>query len=61
MRWLVYRVKPLPRSLLPFVWDFGQLRTEVEKMYIKQMVLRNVSIQYESYICLISIIQINFC
>lgn len=61
MRWLVYRVKPLPRSLLPFVWDFGQLRTEVEQMYIKQMVLRNVSINYESSICLISFIQINFC
>lgn len=50
MRWLVYRVKPLPRSLFPFVWDFGQLRTEVEQMYIRQMVLRNVSIQYEIYI-----------
>nr|XP_034315108.1 E3 ubiquitin-protein ligase rnf213-alpha-like isoform X1 [Crassostrea gigas] len=42
MRWLVYRVKPLPRSLLPFVWDFGQLKSEVEQMYIKQMVLRNI-------------------
>lgn len=50
MRWLVYRVKPLPRSLLPLVWDFGQLRTEVEQMYIRQMVLRNVSIRYETYI-----------
>lgn len=49
MRWLVYRVKPLPRSLFPFVWDFGQLRTEVEQMYIRQMVLRNVSILYEHY------------
>lgn len=48
MRWLVYRVKPLPRSLLPFVLDFGQLRTEVEQMYIRQMVLRNVSILYEN-------------
>lgn len=50
MRWLVYGVKPLPRSLLPFVWDFGQLRTDVEQMYIRQMVLRNVSIRYETYI-----------
>lgn len=43
MRRLVYRVKPLPRSLLPFVWDFGQLRTEVEQMYIKQMVLKKIN------------------
>ncbi|WAR11571.1 R213A-like protein [Mya arenaria] len=36
----VYRVQPLSRSLLPFVWDFGQLNTEVEVMYIRQMVIR---------------------
>ncbi|XP_052083737.1 E3 ubiquitin-protein ligase rnf213-alpha-like [Mytilus californianus] len=42
MRNLVYRVQPLPQSLLPLVWDFGQLDTNVEQMYIKQMVLRYV-------------------
>ncbi|XP_063404431.1 E3 ubiquitin-protein ligase rnf213-alpha-like [Mytilus trossulus] len=40
MRRLVYRVQPLPQSMLPLVWDFGQLNTEVEEMYIRQMVLR---------------------
>lgn len=42
MRRLVYRVQPLPQSMLPLVWDFGQLDTKVEEMYIKQMVLRYV-------------------
>ncbi|WAR08530.1 R213B-like protein, partial [Mya arenaria] len=42
MRRLVYRVQPLPRSLLPLVWDFGQLSTEVEELYIKQMVMTKV-------------------
>ena len=44
MRRLVYRVQPLPRSMLPLVWDFGQLSTEVEELYIRQMVLRHVCI-----------------
>jgi hypothetical protein len=42
MRRLVYRVQPLPQSMLPLVWDFGQLNREVEEMYIRQMVLRYV-------------------
>ncbi|XP_052086034.1 E3 ubiquitin-protein ligase RNF213-like [Mytilus californianus] len=43
MRNLVYRVQPLPQSMLPLVWDFGQLDTEVEELYIRQMVLRCVN------------------
>ncbi|XP_052087598.1 E3 ubiquitin-protein ligase rnf213-alpha-like isoform X5 [Mytilus californianus] len=42
MRRLVYRVQPLPQSMLPLVWDFGQLNINVEEMYIKQMVLRYI-------------------
>ncbi|XP_071122875.1 E3 ubiquitin-protein ligase RNF213-like [Mytilus edulis] len=42
MRNLVYRVQPLPQSMLPLVWDFGQLDTEVEELYIRQMVLRYI-------------------
>ena len=42
MRQLVYRVQPLPQSMLPLVWDFGQLDTDTERMYIRQMVLRYV-------------------
>lgn len=44
MRNLVYRVQPLPQSMLPLVWDFGQLDSCIEKMYIRQMVLRYVCI-----------------
>ncbi|XP_052242488.1 E3 ubiquitin-protein ligase rnf213-alpha-like, partial [Dreissena polymorpha] len=42
MRRLVYRVQPLPQSLLAIVWDFGQLNADVEKLYIKQMVAKYV-------------------
>ncbi|XP_053396017.1 E3 ubiquitin-protein ligase rnf213-alpha-like [Mercenaria mercenaria] len=42
MRRLVYRVQPLPQSLLPLVWDFGQLNTQVEDLYIQQMVKRHI-------------------
>ena len=51
MRRLVYRVKRLPMSLLPLVWDFGQLDAQTEKLYIKQLVR-----QYVSYIILYSVI-----
>jgi len=44
MRQLVYRVQALPQSMLPLVWDFGQLSTDVEKLYIRQMVLHYVSV-----------------
>ena len=43
MRRLVYRVQPLPQSMLPLVWDFGQLNMRVEELYIRQMVRRYVS------------------
>ncbi|KAL3881507.1 hypothetical protein ACJMK2_027939 [Sinanodonta woodiana] len=42
MRRLVYRVQPLPLSLLPLVWDFGQLNTQIEDLYIRQMVRRYI-------------------
>ena len=42
MRRLVYRVQPLPQSLFPLVWDFGQLNTQVEDLYIRQMVRRYI-------------------
>ena len=45
MRQLVYRVQALPQSILPLVWDFGQLTIEVEQLYIKQMVHRCVCIR----------------
>ncbi|XP_031747021.1 E3 ubiquitin-protein ligase RNF213 [Xenopus tropicalis] len=38
LRQLVYRVHPLPPSIMPLVWDFGQLNNESEKKYIQQIV-----------------------
>lgn len=42
MRQLVYRVQALPQSMLPLVWDFGQLNDDVESLYIRQMVSRHL-------------------
>ncbi|XP_052216221.1 E3 ubiquitin-protein ligase rnf213-alpha-like isoform X4 [Dreissena polymorpha] len=46
MRRLVYRVQPLPESLLPLVWDFGQLNAEVERLYIYQIVKRFIMLNH---------------
>ena len=43
MRHLVYRVNPLPPSLLPLIWDFGQLSSEVENKYIEQIVSKRAA------------------
>ncbi|TNN72678.1 E3 ubiquitin-protein ligase rnf213-alpha [Liparis tanakae] len=40
LRQLVYRVQALPPSMIPLVWDFGQLNDETEKIYIQQIVQR---------------------
>ncbi|KAJ8011123.1 hypothetical protein DPEC_G00054920 [Dallia pectoralis] len=40
LRQLVYRVQVLPPSMIPLVWDFGQLNEDTEKMYIQQIVQR---------------------
>ncbi|XP_059197009.1 E3 ubiquitin-protein ligase rnf213-alpha-like [Centropristis striata] len=40
LRQLVYRVHALPPSMIPLVWDFGQLNDSTEKMYIEQIVQR---------------------
>lgn len=42
LRQLVYRVHALPPSLIPLVWDFGQLNNTAEKLYIQQIVQRLV-------------------
>nr|XP_046270196.1 E3 ubiquitin-protein ligase rnf213-alpha isoform X2 [Scatophagus argus] len=52
LRQLVYRVQALPPSMIPLVWDFGQLNDHTEKIYIQQIVQRvieNKAIN-ESYI-----------
>ncbi|XP_057716646.1 E3 ubiquitin-protein ligase rnf213-alpha-like isoform X2 [Corythoichthys intestinalis] len=40
LRQLVYRVQALPPSMIPLVWDFGQLNDTTEETYILQIVKR---------------------
>lgn len=35
---LVYRVLPLPETMIDFVWDYGSLQKQDEKSYIERMV-----------------------
>ncbi|XP_047126737.1 E3 ubiquitin-protein ligase rnf213-alpha isoform X2 [Hydra vulgaris] len=42
LRQLVYRVHPLPKSMVPLVWDFGQLNPETEKTYARQIIMRYI-------------------
>ncbi|XP_077384207.1 E3 ubiquitin-protein ligase rnf213-alpha-like isoform X2 [Festucalex cinctus] len=42
LRQLVYRVQALPPSMIPLVWDFGQLNDHAEEKYIEQIVKRVV-------------------
>ncbi|XP_051273053.1 E3 ubiquitin-protein ligase rnf213-beta isoform X1 [Dicentrarchus labrax] len=42
LRQLVYRVHPLPPSMVSLVWDFGQLSDSTELSYIKQIVQKKV-------------------
>ncbi|KAL1264673.1 hypothetical protein QQF64_005028, partial [Cirrhinus molitorella] len=42
MRQLVYRVHPLPPSMVPLVWDFGQLSDSTELSYISQIVQKQM-------------------
>ncbi|XP_030645560.1 E3 ubiquitin-protein ligase rnf213-alpha-like [Chanos chanos] len=56
LRQLVYRVQALPPSMIPLVWDFGQLNDQTEKMYIQQIVQRVVEnhLIQEDYIRIIT-------
>ncbi|KYO18317.1 hypothetical protein Y1Q_0012798 [Alligator mississippiensis] len=38
LRQLVYRVQPLPPSMLPLVWDFGELNEQTQRLYIQEIV-----------------------
>ncbi|XP_056627258.1 E3 ubiquitin-protein ligase rnf213-beta-like isoform X2 [Triplophysa dalaica] len=44
MRQLVYRVHPLPSSMVPLVWDFGQLSDSSEHSYIRQIVQKQIRV-----------------
>nr|XP_057905202.1 E3 ubiquitin-protein ligase rnf213-alpha isoform X2 [Doryrhamphus excisus] len=55
LRQLVYRVQALPPSMIPLVWDFGQLNDHTEEVYIEQIVKRvaeqrNITQTYFTYI-----------
>ncbi|KAM9519265.1 E3 ubiquitin-protein ligase rnf213-alpha-like [Salvelinus alpinus] len=55
LRQLVYRVQALPPSMIPLVWDFGQLNDHTENMYIKKIVKRvvqtnTINVTYASWI-----------
>lgn len=53
MRYLVYRVQPLPHGLIPYVWDFGQLSCEVENKYISQLTKKHLKFPKE-FLCTIN-------
>ena len=40
LRRLVYRVKEIPASMFPLIWDFGTLSDDAETKYIRQMVVK---------------------
>ncbi|XP_022801884.1 E3 ubiquitin-protein ligase rnf213-alpha-like, partial [Stylophora pistillata] len=42
LRHLVYRVHALPGSMRPLIWDFGQLKPDVERLYTNQIVNRYI-------------------
>ncbi|PFX17552.1 E3 ubiquitin-protein ligase RNF213, partial [Stylophora pistillata] len=42
LRHLVYRVHALPGSMRPLIWDFGQLKPDVERLYTNQIVSRYI-------------------
>ncbi|XP_022796391.1 E3 ubiquitin-protein ligase rnf213-alpha-like isoform X1 [Stylophora pistillata] len=42
LRHLVYRVHALPGSMRPLIWDFGQLKPDVEILYTNQIVSRYI-------------------
>jgi hypothetical protein len=43
MRRLVYRVREIPASMFPLIWDFGTLDAETEKKYITQMITSQIA------------------
>ena len=42
LRRLVYRVKEIPESLFPLIWDFGTLNDATEECYIGQMIRQRI-------------------
>ncbi|XP_067860096.1 E3 ubiquitin-protein ligase rnf213-alpha isoform X2 [Heptranchias perlo] len=64
LRQLVYRVQALPPSMIPLVWDFGQLNDITEKMYIQQIVQRlteSISVPSTNIQCIVDILSASQC
>eukprot|EP00941_MAST-03F_sp_MAST-3F-sp1_P004699 g4699.t1 len=58
MKGLVYRVHPVPRTLLQFVFDYGALSSSTEKLYIESMVKRTLP-TYEDLDCLRDLLHVS--
>ncbi|XP_078081837.1 E3 ubiquitin-protein ligase rnf213-beta [Mustelus asterias] len=59
LRQLVYRVQALPPSMIPLVWDFGQLNDATERMYIQQIVQRltqSISVPSTNIKCIVDVL-----
>ena len=39
----MYRVKEIPASMFPLIWDFGTLDSDTEKKYVRQMIAKLVA------------------
>lgn len=46
LRNLVYRVHPLPESMIDHIFDFGSLSPETEKIYIRSMLKEQLGMYY---------------
>eukprot|EP01130_Rhizamoeba_saxonica_P005883 TRINITY_DN2328_c0_g2_i1.p1 TRINITY_DN2328_c0_g2~~TRINITY_DN2328_c0_g2_i1.p1 ORF type:complete len:3185 (-),score=755.13 TRINITY_DN2328_c0_g2_i1:18-8699(-) len=42
---LVYRVHPLPETIIEYVWDFGSLPADVEKLYIHSLLNKKFKVR----------------
>lgn len=51
---LVYRVHPIPATMQDFIFDFGSLEYDTEKLYIKMMVYKALAAQAEPALELIT-------
>uniref|UniRef100_A0A3Q4I5J3 RING-type E3 ubiquitin transferase n=1 Tax=Neolamprologus brichardi TaxID=32507 RepID=A0A3Q4I5J3_NEOBR len=58
LRQLVYRVHVLPPSMIPLVWDFGQLNDSTEQIYIEQIVQRQAKASFTEKDCIPTIIEV---
>ncbi|XP_007886821.2 LOW QUALITY PROTEIN: E3 ubiquitin-protein ligase rnf213-alpha [Callorhinchus milii] len=58
LRQLVYRVQPLPPSMIPLVWDFGQLSDLAEVAYTKQIVQRYIQNHHLPFSCTQDIVKV---